>query len=148
MANHPQADSTAKGDTSDRSQAISGPSTELSSSIWLGMRNEKSGYLDAQPQRFALADSGVSANSSKASDAPLTIRTGVATDGASSNPNSLPNIDFFDSAAATSEKPQAGGIEASQAKPASSADNEKSATEMKWETYSPSYVGNPNGAFN
>jgi hypothetical protein len=146
MANHSQVDSTAKGDSSDRSQAIYGSSSELSSSTWLDMRSA-SGYLDAQPQRFSLYDSAVSTNSAaNASDAPLTIRTGGARDGASSAPSSLPNIEFFDSAAATSEKPQAGGIDASQAKPSSNAGNEKPTTQMKWETYSSSYVGNPGSA--
>jgi hypothetical protein len=146
MANHPQADSTAKGDSSDRSQAIYGSSSELSSSTWLDMRSA-SGYLDAQPQPFSLYDSTAQANSSNASDAPLIIRTGVATDGARSNPYSLPKIDFFDSAAPTSEKAQADGIEASQVKPSSNAGNEKSTAQMKWETYSSSYVGNSNGAY-
>ena len=147
MANHPQVDSTAKADTSDRSQAINGSSSELSSSTWLDMRSA-SGYLDAQPQRFALYDSAASSNSAaNASDAPLTIRTGVATDGASSNAYSLPQIDFFDSAVPTSEKPQAGGIDASQAKPSSDAGNDITNAKMKWETYSPSYVGNSNGAY-
>jgi len=148
MANHPQADSTAKGDTSDRSQAISGPSSELSSSTWLDMRSA-SGYLDAQPQRFTLYDSAASSNSAaNASDAPLTIRTGVASDGTSPNTYSLPQIDFFDSAVPTSDKPQAGGIDVSQAKPSSDAGNDIANSKMKWETYSPNYVGNSSGGYN
>jgi hypothetical protein len=150
MANHPQADSTAKGDVSDRSQAIYGSSAELSSATWLDMRTA-SGYLDAFPQRFSLYDCATSANSAaNATDAPLTIRTGVAKDGASSDLYSLPKIDFFDSAATTtttSEKPQAGGMDASQAKPPSNAGNE-STTTTKFETYTSTYVGNSNGAYN
>lgn len=141
MANHPQVDSTAKADSSDISQAINGSSSELSSSTWLDMRSA-SGYLDAQPQRFTLYDSAASTNSAaNASDAPLTIRTGVATDGASSNTYLLPQIDFFDSAVPTSDKPLAGGIGVSEAKPSSDAGNEKLNAEIKWEIYSPSDFG-------
>lgn len=98
MAKHTQVEDTTTAEVSDRSQAISGPSSDLSSSIWLDMRNEKPGYLDAQPKRFSLSDSAAAASSGNANDAPLSIRTGVNTESANFN-SSLPNIDFFDSTA-------------------------------------------------
>jgi len=98
MAKHTQVDDTTKAEVSGRSQAISGPSSDLSSSIWLDMRSEKPGYLDAQPKRFSLSDSAAAASSGNANDAPLSMRTGVNTESANFN-SSLPNIDFFDSTA-------------------------------------------------
>ncbi len=98
MAKHTQVEDTTTAEVSDRSQAISGPSSDLSSSIWLDMRSEKLGYLDAQPKRFSLSDSAAAASSGNANDAPLSIRTSVNTESANFN-SSLPNIDFFDSTA-------------------------------------------------
>ncbi|MBP9089611.1 hypothetical protein KBI23_01190 [bacterium] len=96
MANHPQFDATTKADLSDRSQAISGPSSDLSSLVWQDMRSEKSGYLDAQPKRFSLSDNTPSSTSKSGTDSAFSIRSGVCNDSTQPSSNALPNIEFFD----------------------------------------------------
>ena len=131
-------DATTKAEVADRSQAISSSNQELSSSIWEGMRTPAN-QLDAQPQRFSLSDTNNN-NSASSADAPLSIRTGV-----NRGTESLPAVEFFDSAATgggqgakpsdSAVKPNEVAAQAQDSKPTGGP------AEMKWETYSSSYVG-------
>ncbi|CAN5607010.1 hypothetical protein BH11CYA1_BH11CYA1_18240 [soil metagenome] len=126
---HP--DQTTKGDTTDKQQINNSSSQEMSATVWQEMGGGKSS--DYQPQSFSLTDN----NSTTANgDAPLSIRTGVTR-----GTESLPAVEFFDSAATNASPAALPGDSATQSEVKPTDSQASKPSEMKWESFSASYVG-------